>query len=188
MSNLVIVVDMQRGFVDPQGTLYVGETGREIIPEIKKILEAEGAQGGKFVFTVDTHDPDDLEFKMWPPHCIRGTWECELAPELEEFSKGAKITPKRRYSAFFETDLASYLEELKPERVIVTGVCTDICVMHTVSDLRNRDYEVIVPANAVATFDPAAHDFALTHMEKILGATVVPSYEAWQEKEAVQHA
>jgi len=55
----------------------------------------------------------------------------------------------------------------------VCGVCTDICVMHTVGDARDRDYEVEVPANCVATFNPKAHRFALEHMEKILGAKVV---------------
>ncbi|NOX62808.1 MAG: cysteine hydrolase [Chloroflexi bacterium] len=183
MSNLVLVVDMQNGFVDPAGTLYGGEAVREIIPRIRHIIESEKARGAAIVFTADTHDPDDLEFRMWPPHCVRGDWETEIIPELADLARDARIQEKRRYSAFFETDLEAYLQRVRPERVIVTGVATDICVMHTVADLRNRDYEVIVPADAVASFDPEAHAFALKHMEKILGAQVVPSYEAWREEE-----
>ena len=80
---------------------------------------------------------------------------------------------KRRYSAFFETDLEQRLDELKPERIVICGVCTDICVMHTTSDARNRDYEVEIPSDCVATFDPEAHRYALQHMEKILGAKLV---------------
>ena len=44
----------------------------------------------------------------------------------------------------------------------------------SVADARNRDYRVEVPANCVATFDPDAHRWALKHMEKVLGAVVVP--------------
>jgi nicotinamidase-related amidase len=42
--------------------------------------------------------------------------------------------------------------------------------LHTVADARNRDYEVEVPIDCVASFDEKAHRFALEHMEKILGA------------------
>jgi nicotinamidase-related amidase len=51
--------------------------------------------------------------------------------------------------------------------------------MYTTADLRNRDYPVVIPANAVTSFDPEAHAFALKHMEKILGVDVVPDYESW---------
>jgi len=49
-------------------------------------------------------------------------------------------------------------------------VLTNICVLHTVADARNRDYEVEVPLDCVASPDEAMHEFALEHMEKVLGA------------------
>ena len=63
----------------------------------------------------------------------------------------------------------------------VIGVCTDICVLHTVADLRNRDYRVVVPASAVATFDAPGHPgdevqkWALAHLKAVLGARVLPA-------------
>jgi nicotinamidase-related amidase len=69
--------------------------------------------------------------------------------------------------------LEQRLASVKPNKVIVCGVCTDICVMHTTSDARNRDYTVEIPADCVASFDPAAHQWALGHIQKILGAQVV---------------
>ncbi|MDP6102243.1 MAG: isochorismatase family cysteine hydrolase, partial [Dehalococcoidia bacterium] len=65
------------------------------------------------------------------------------------------------------------LRELGPEKIIICGVCTDICVLHTTADARNRDYTVEVPSDAVATFDANAHVWALQHMENILGAKLV---------------
>ena len=64
------------------------------------------------------------------------------------------------------------LDELAPDKVVVMGDCTDICVLHTVAGLRNRDYPVEVPADCVASFDPQQHEWALGHIEKILGAQV----------------
>jgi nicotinamidase/pyrazinamidase len=172
MANTVIVVDMQRGFMSPEGTLYCGDEARKIIEPIRKLVEAESVRGSQIIFTKDTHDPDDLEFQMFPPHCVRGTAENEIIPELADLAANAEIVPKRRYSAFFETDLADRLARFKPDKVIVVGDCTDICVMHTVADLRNRDYRVEVPAECVASFDPEGHAFALKHMDKVLGATI----------------
>ena len=80
-----------------------------------------------------------------------------------------------RYSAFFETDLESRLSAANPDKVIICGVCTDICVMHTAYDARDRDYTVEVPTDCVASFDPRAHAYALEHMEKILGAKLIGS-------------
>ena len=179
MKTLVMVIDMERGFTDPRGTLYAGETVRGIIAPIRKILASEKAKGSPIIFTRDVHAPDDKEFEMWPPHCVRGAWETEIDPALADFARDATIIDKRRYSAFFDTDLEARLQRLQPEQIIVTGVATDICVMYTVADLRNRDFPVIIPANAVTSFDPEAHAFALKHMAEILGAKVTPDYDTW---------
>jgi len=168
MANAVLVVDMLRGFLEEGYPLYCGAKARRIIPNIQGLLERELAQGGKAFFICDHHAPDDPEFKMFPPHCVEGTVEAEVIPELAKYP--GEIIPKKRYSAFFGTLLEEKLEELKPEKIIVCGVCTDICVLHTVANARNRDYQVEVPVDCVASFDEKAHHFALEHMEKVLGA------------------
>ncbi len=168
MANAVLVVDMLRGFLEEGYPLYCGARARRIIPNIQGLLERELAQGAKVFFICDHHDPDDLEFKMFPPHCVAGTAEAEVIPELAKYH--GEVIPKKRYSAFFDTPLEQKLKELKLEKIIVCGVCTDICVCHTVANARNRDYPVEVPADCVASFDEKAHHFALEHMEKVLGA------------------
>ena len=172
MSNVVIVVDMQRCFLEEGYPLFCGDKARQIIPNVQKLLAEEAAKGSTLLFTADTHDPDDEEFQMFPAHCVRGTPETEIIPELSEFVEKGTVIPKNRYSGFFGTDMEERLAKLAPEKLIVCGVCTDICVMHTVADARNRDYAVEVPRDCVASFDPEAHEFALKHMEKILGAKV----------------
>ena len=73
MASVVIVADMVRGFCEEGHNLYVGPTIREIIPRIQELLKREKAAGSYIIFICDTHDPDDKEFEMFPPHCIRGT-------------------------------------------------------------------------------------------------------------------
>ena len=172
MANAVIVIDMQKGFMAPGGTLYCGDEARAIIPRVEARVQQEKAAGGVVFFTQDSHEPDDKEFEMFPPHCIYGSVEEEIIDELAPLTGDARIVKKRRYSAFFETDLALQLKDLRPDKVVVMGDCTDICVLHTVAELRNRDYKVEVPADCVASFDRAQHDWALVHMEKILGASI----------------
>jgi len=171
MASVVLVVDMLRGFCEEGYPLYVGEAIRQIIPKIRRLLEEEKAKGSHIIFLCDSHAPDDKEFEMFPPHCVRGTEEAEIIPELRQFA--GEVIPKTRFSCFYDTNLDERLRELKPDKIIVVGVCTDICVMHTVADARNRDYSVEVPADCVATFDQEAHRYALRHMEKILGAKIV---------------
>jgi len=168
MANTVLVVDMLRGFLEEGYPLYTGDKGRRIIPNIQRLLEKELAQGSKIFFICDHHAPDDLEFKMFPPHCIEGTVEAEVIPELTKFP--GEIISKKRYSGFFGTQLEEKLEQLRPEKLIICGVLTNICVMHTTADARNRDYEVEVPTDCVASPDEEAHRFALEHIDKVLGA------------------
>jgi nicotinamidase-related amidase len=173
MSNVVLVVDMLKGFLEEGYPLFCGEGARRIIPDIRNLLERETAGGSKVFFICDSHAPDDLEFKMFPPHCISGSAETEVIPELAQYP--GEIIKKRRYSGFFDTELEEKLAQLKPDRVIVCGVLTDICVMHTIADARNRDYRVEVPVDCVAALDEKIQQFALSHIEKVLGAKLTDS-------------
>lgn len=171
MANAVLVSDMLRGFLEEGYPLYCGERARRIIPKVQRLLEKELARGSKVFFLCDHHDPDDPEFKMFPPHAIEGTAEAEVIPELAKY-KG-EIIPKKTFSSFFDTQLEEKLKKLKPKKVIVCGVCTHICVLSAVSDARIRGYEVEVPVDCVASFDEKAHHFALDYMERVLGAKLI---------------
>lgn len=181
MPNLVLVVDMLNGFCKA-GNLASPRCDAAI-PHVERILDQRVATGDHLIFLADTHAPDDREFEMFPPHCIRGTAEAEVVPELGRFLRlpQTSLVPKTRYSGFFGTDLDARVRRLAPQEVRVVGVCTDICVLHTVADLRNRDLRVIVPAAGVETFDAPGHAadevnrFALAHMAQVLGARVEPS-------------
>jgi nicotinamidase/pyrazinamidase len=171
MSDALLIIDMVRGFLEPGHPLYCGDDSRRLVPSIRSLAEQELARGGHLLFACDNHDPDDLEFRLFPPHCIRGTEEAEVIAELRDLP--GPVIPKKRYSAFHNTDLDAQLRALQPDRLIITGVCTDICVLFTAEDARNRDLDVVVPAGCVASFDPGEHTHALDRMTRILGVKVI---------------
>jgi nicotinamidase/pyrazinamidase len=171
MSSAVLIIDMVRGFLEPGHALYCGDGARAMIPTVRALAEDELRHNGSLLFACDNHAPDDLEFRLFPPHCIRGTDETEVIEELRDLP--GVVIPKTRYSAFHGTTLDEHLRRLAPERLIITGVCTDICVLYTAEDARNRDFDVEVPATCVTSFDPGGHAFALDHMRRILGVRVL---------------
>lgn len=173
MPNAVLVVDMLRGFLEPGHNLFCGDTARGIIPNVRELLIRESEAGSQLLFISDHHDPDDLEFQVFPVHCVKGTEETHVIPELAEFANGSNVVPKNRYSGFYNTGLAQRLELLKPEKLVICGVSTNVCVLHTTADARNRDYAVEVPGDCVAGSNPDGHAWGLRHLQRILGAKII---------------
>lgn len=80
---------------------------------------------------------------------------------------------KRHYSAFSGTDLDIRLRERGVNTVVLTGVLTDICVLHTAIDAYNLGYKLEVVRSAVASISDQSHQWALAHFEQVLGATII---------------
>ena len=96
-----------------------------------------------------------------------------LLQRYAEHDPHVSYIPKLRYSAFFGTPLDSMLRARGVEEVIVVGVCTDICVLHTVISAVYAGYKVTVPANCCATIIPGGQEWALAHMKGCLGVNVI---------------
>src|SRR5688572_11367614 len=135
----LVVVDMQNGFLR-EGNLASPDC-LAVLPNVLREVQTALSAGDHVIFTADTHEPDDLEFEIFPTHCLRGSSEAELVAELVPFLQHERVhlVPKRRYSALFETQFEGLLHRYDINRVRICGVCTDICVLHTTADLRNRD-------------------------------------------------
>ena len=82
------------------------------------------------------------------------------------------VCPKRRYSAFFATDLALFLREQKIERVIVAGVKTNVCIRATVQDAFAHGFAVVVPREATNSNRPHLAAASLEDIERYFGEVV----------------
>lgn len=174
LSHLLMVIDMQNDFVTENGALYFHQA-EFVKPVVLDIVKDRMRKGYNLIFTKDWHTPDDLEFKRFPVHCVEKTHGADLFDELRsiaEFYSKSKFILKRRFSAFYGTDLDDYMKSVSPETVEICGVDTNICVMYTVEELKNRDYEVVLYEDGVGSYDDALNDFAISQIRDVLGATV----------------
>lgn len=170
-KKALLVIDMLNDFIREEGRLYIGDKGKEIILPIQKRVECFRQSGESIFYICDSHCNDDQEFKLFPPHCVKGTWGAEVIAEVKPEHKDI-IIYKRRYSGFFQTDLALTLREKRISKLELVGVCTNICILYTAASARMLDYQVTVWKDAVASFDQEAHNFALQQMKEILGALI----------------
>jgi len=170
-GTAVIVIDMLNDFVLSGAPLEVPKA-KDIIPAIKKRLEDARHKMIPIIYTCDSHYKDDVEFDKWPKHAIKGTSGAEIVEELKP-KEGDYVICKRKYSAFVGTDLNLLLKELKIERLILTGVVTDICVLHTAADGYMLGYEIIIPEDSCITFSDKDQKWALTRAKRLYDAQIV---------------
>ena len=158
----VLAVDVTTGFCH-QGALASERVGRIVHPIVRLFERTHSLGIRHFLLPQDTHSEDAVEFRSFPPHCVRGTDEPVIVPELQSlpFADLYLILEKDSISSNLETGLDKWLDT-KPEvtTFLVTGDCTDFCVYQLAMYLRLRanarnlrDVRVIVPIDTVNTFD-----------------------------------
>jgi len=169
--SALLIIDMLNDFIEESGSLVVPGAKR-IVPRIREILEAARSQGVPVIYVADSHRRDDREFAYWPPHAVAGTWGSEVVGELAP-APDDYVVPKRRYSAFFGTDLDNYLRELEVRKLYLTGVLTNICVYATALDAAMRNYEVAVFRDGVASLSEETDAFIFQQLKEVLQAELI---------------
>ena len=152
----LIVVDMVNDYLEPAGLMPVTDSG-PVIEANRRLAEAARAAGAEIVWVRPGHlTPDDGLFRKRIVHALEGTWGAELHGGLG-VAEGERVLAKRRYSAFFATDLDLWLREHDIQRVCVTGVALNICVRATIHDAFFQGYDVWIVSDACqATSDREA--------------------------------
>ena len=174
----LLVVDVQRGFT-PGGNLAVANAD-QIIHNINLL----GQYFQNIILTQDWHPENHISFAdnhpakaaydsiqldygtqvLWPKHCVQGTVDAELHPDLN-LPQAQLIIRKGfdsridSYSAFMEADqktttgLAGYLRERGIDTVFVVGIATDFCVAWTAIDACKLGFKTYVIADASKGID-----------------------------------
>lgn len=177
-ATALIVIDMQRDFLDPRG--YIGQSGvdvstlRAAIPNVRRLLEAARAAGVRVIHTREGHRPDlaDLNpakarraarvgaaigsrgplgrllVRGEPGHAIID----ELAPLPSEV-----VIDKPGFGAFHATDLELVLRAWGVTALTLAGVTTDVCVHSTLREAVDRGFECETVGDACAAADPRIH-------------------------------
>lgn len=172
----LIMVDFQRGGSYVPGVEggvphMDGEEERRARWARAKTLVASARENGvPVIFIQEVHRPDMVDFGREldgdeDVHCIEGVKSTEIVAEEVDFRPGDYFVPKRRYSAFYATDLEILLKGLKVQTLVLTGGLTDVCVHYTFVDGHQGDYHCRVVEDCVAGSSQEAHDASLRAME-----------------------
>ncbi len=196
-EKALYIIDMNNGFVN-FGAM-ANPKYNDLVPEQLKMVEKIRREKGVVNFILEGHDKDALEFKTYPVHCIKGTDEALLIPELigEQEKENTFTYYKNSINGMLNRNVQDDIKNLRNLReIILEGVCTDLCVFDfgrtllRYLDELNRDVKVFVVRNAVDTFDAPGHDreewtnMAFKFLEQA-GAIVVDDIEDLEKHEKV---
>jgi biuret amidohydrolase len=181
----LIIVDMQRYFTQPAFPFtdlfeklspgvcsgYLRRVRESVIPSIQRLLDQFRSNGSLVVFTaVGTETQDGSDLACWARaldetglnllgtriHPPVGDPSWQIDPALEPRSEEIVVN-KLSAGTFATTDLASQLRSRGIDRVVVTGVVTDVCVSTTAREAADRNFKVVVVSDACTTFSEKLH-------------------------------
>ncbi|GFE51803.1 cysteine hydrolase [Roseobacter cerasinus] len=181
----LIVIDMQRDFIEPGG---FGESlGNDvsqlgsIVPTVATLLSAFRAAGLPVIHTRECHKPDlsdlpDAKRDRGAPTLrigdegpmgrvlVAGEPGAEIVPALAPYP-GEKVVDKPGKGAFYATDLMSHLQGNGIKQLIFAGVTTEVCVQTSMREANDRGFDCLIATDATASYFP---DFKTAAIEMIV--------------------
>lgn len=197
-TTAVVTVDMHRGHLDPSIATMpaAAEDCERVIKHSKELLDFArsknirvihviliqrdipgfGAEGLNLKFWKALHEIADQENRLTPGrkstaahHNLEGSPGTEIIPELLK-PEDYVINNKKRLDCFYGTDLEILLRILKAETVVLMGINTNTCVLNTAFTACNRDFQVIVISDCVASmYGEDLHVLGLENVKRCLG-------------------
>ncbi len=179
-TTALIVIDVQKG------EALAGDFGIPHMPggadrqaRTVEIVKAARRAGVPPIFIQEVHKRTLIDFGREldgaeTVHCLEGDVATELADGLDP-APDEYLIRKRRYSAFFATELDLVLRSYGAETLILLGALTDVCVHYTFADAHQRDYRCRVVTDCVGGSSQQAHDAALRAMHYLQRGCLVKS-------------
>jgi ureidoacrylate peracid hydrolase len=193
-KTALIVVDMQNGFLSPEGAM--AKLGFDVdrlmaaIPGCERLVAAARASDVPVIFTqyvyqADYKDAGVVVDEIFPAIrdvklCAEGSWDAEIVDSLKPAANDP-IVKKNRPSAFYSTNLESFLRAMKIDNLVICGVTTNICVETTARDASQRDYRTFVVSDATAEVEQDRYDVALKSLGYLFARvlTVNEVFDSW---------
>jgi nicotinamidase/pyrazinamidase len=188
-------VDVQADFMLPGGHLYV-PGAEKLLPNIRRLTDAARQDRVFLVSHGCFHTPDDPEFEIFPPHCVKGTPGAELVPEAltervarvpnepnaklpDDLSKYQQILLEKQTLNIFESRHADDLVQRLGTHAefVVFGVVTEYCVSFAAKGLLERGRRVAVVQDAIETLKQDHARKAMTELARF-GARLTTTEQA----------
>jgi nicotinamidase/pyrazinamidase len=188
-------VDVQRDFMLPGGALYV-QGAERLVPNIGRLVELARSGSAFLISSACQHSPNDPEFSVFPPHCLRGTLGADLIPEARANrictvpNDGAFTLPadllqreqvmfeKQNIDVFSNPHVGTVVERFsRGTEFIVFGVVTEYCVQKAANGLLDRGHRVAVVLDAIETLNRETGRQAVSQLAA-RGARLISTAEA----------
>lgn len=163
--------------------------GGQILPSALAMAEKiaalkQRAKAAKIpvVYVNDNFGRWQSDFSKQVNHCLRDGVRGEPLVKLLRPDDDDYFVLKPKHSAFFSTTLDILLDHLGAQRLILTGLAGNICVLYTANDAYMRDYQIFAPRDCAASNTREENDYAFQQMERFLKADTRPSGELDLEK------
>ncbi len=157
MKPALIIVDMLKDTFNKHPDAFITKEALKFVPTINRLSAMFRDKGLPVIFSCDSFLQSDFIFQgKMKPHSIRGTDGATVIDELEREPSDI-VSQKRRFSAFFKTDLDQTLRTFGCDTVTVVGIATHICVLTTVLDAVALDFKAILLKDCCAAHKPEYH-------------------------------
>lgn len=186
-DTAVIVIDMQRDFLSPQGYFgALGESNHHLLNAIapaKQFIAAMRELGVLMIHTRESHRPElvDLHDNKRAKAVlsgspigsegplgrllVRGEWGCDFHEGFEP-QAGEIVVDKPGNSAFYATDLEHILRAKHIRHIMLLGVTTDVCVSSTMRDANDRGYDCLLIENCCGAATQTLHEAVVASVER----------------------
>ncbi len=161
-NSALVIVDVINGFL--KNGAMASPDMMDIVPPIAKLMESCNKNSVPIFAFADSHPSNSTEFEAYPPHCLENSEESKLVDELA--SIGGHTLFLKNSTNGFVTDSFRQILAQKPEinTFIVTGDCSDICVLQFCLTLKayfdehNKKIRIIIPIDTIDTFNAPTHN------------------------------
>jgi nicotinamidase-related amidase len=171
----LLLIDVINDFEFPRGDELFSQA-LLIAPNIAELKRRARAAGIPAVYVNDNFGRWQSNFDQLVKHCLHDRVRGQaFVEQLKPDPDKDYFVLKPKHSAFYQTPLDLLLKHLGAERLILTGVSTNSCVLFTAADAYMRDLELIVPNDCSAACSSQEHNAAMEQIKCMLKANVSPS-------------
>jgi nicotinamidase-related amidase len=170
--TVLLLIDVINDFEFPRGDELFNQA-LPIAPNIAALKRRARAAGIPAVYVNDNFGRWQSNFDQLVNHCLHdGVRGRPFVEQLKPDPESDYFVLKPKHSGFYQTPLDLLLKHLGAERLILTGVSTNSCVLFTAGDAYMRDLELIVPNDCSAACNPQEHSLAMEQIKCMLKADV----------------
>jgi nicotinamidase-related amidase len=170
-SVALLIIDMINDLEFPEGEQILPAALR-VAERIAALKERCRAAEIPVIYVNDNFGRWRSDFSAQVEHCLHDGVRGEPLVKLLEPGEDDYFVLKPKHSCFYSTALDTLLDYLQVKKLILTGIAGNICVLFTANDAYQRDFQLIVPQDCIASNSAAENDAALEQMHEVLKADV----------------